>query len=193
MDFTLTDSLPLFFDNQTLVVDINMGEGDFVKGCLDKGVGMVYGFEGNDESFITAENKLADFVGRTKLYKQSICRSDKNTDIDASRFDFIVSHLPRVDMLKLNGGREIYPILMTSKFLDNIGSIIGIVYEATKPYNTSKKLSDYSVGKLLRPKMTDLKKYLEINGFNVLCVETANGDKNFAAWRSGPCPFVSYY
>jgi len=193
MDFTLTDSLPLFFDDQTLVVDVNMGEGDFVKGCLDKGVGMVYGFEGNDEKFITAENKLADFSGRTKLYKQTVCRSDKNTNTDATRFDFIVSHLPRVDMLKLNGGKEIYPILMTSKYLDNIGSIIGIIYKPTKSPNAPKSSSEYSVGKLHQPKMKDLKKYLEINGFNFLWVKTVEGDKHFAAWRNGPCPFVKYY
>lgn len=185
MDFTLTANLP----PETLIVDIGMGEGEFVKHCLDIGASVVYGFEERDDLFITAENKLADYGKRVKLYKQRICRSDVFDNQDATRFDFVVSHLPRIDMLKISVGKEVYPILLTSKHLDKIGSIMGSYSEAKNVYNHPRTASEEGVGQLRHPKMSDLKKYLEINGFNV---DVVKEKKIFFAWKNGGIPFFKY-
>ena len=185
MDSTLTAKLPVVFDDGVLVVDLGMGSGDFVKYCFERRAGVVYGFEERDDLFIEAENKLADYDSKIcKLYKQRICRSDKFNDTEATRFDFIISHLPPVDLLKITVGKELYPILMTSKYLDNIGSIIGSIDEAEGHQIAPKKSSSYSVGQLRHPKMSDLKKYLEIKGYNV----QINGNQ-FTAYRNGGIPF----
>ena len=186
MDSTLTASLPIVFDDGILMVDINMGDGSFVKSCFDRHVAMVYGFEERDDLFIEAENKLADYRDNCKLYRQRISRSDKNNDTEATRFDFIISHLPPVDILKISCGKEIYPILMTSKYLDNIGSIIGTTSEAPRPSGRPRTASEERVGQLRHPKMSDLKKYLEINGFNV---DVVKEKKMFFAWKNGGIPF----
>lgn len=182
MDFTLTANLP----PETLIVDIGMGEGEFVKHCLDIGASVVYGFEERDDLFITAENKLADYGKRLKLYKQRICRSDVFDNQDATRFDFIVSHLPRIDMLKISVGKEVYPILLTSKHLDKIGSIMGTYGEPMTNRIRPRTASEDRVGQLRHPKMSDLKKYLEINGFNV---DVVKEKKMFFAWKNGGIPF----
>ena len=182
MDFTLTANLP----PETLIVDIGMGEGDFVKHCLDIGASVVYGFEERDDLFITAENKLADYGKRVKIYKQRICRSDLFDNQDATRFDFIVSHLPRIDMLKISVGKDVYPILLTSKHLDKIGSIMGTTCEPTRHSILPTTSSEERVGQLHHPKMRDLKKYLEINGFNV---DVVKEKKMFFAWKNGGIPF----
>jgi len=185
MDSTLTASLPMVFDDGILIVDLNMGDGSFIKSCFDRHIAMAYGFEERDDLFIEAENKLADYRDYCKLYRQRISRSDKNNDTEATRFDFIISHLPPVDMLKINSGKQIYPILMTSKYLDNIGSIIGSVSGIPTVSNAPKTSPVYSVGQLRHPKMSDLKKYLEIKGFNV---EVAKDRETFVAYKNGATP-----
>ena len=185
MDSTLTAKLPVVFDDGVLVVDIGMGNGDFVKYCLERRAAVVYGFEERDDLFIEAENKLADYESQIcKLYKQRICRSDKFNDTEATRFDFVISHLPPVDLLKITTDEQLYPILMTSKYLDNIGSIIGSIDEPTGLQIPPKTAPSYSVGQLRHPKMSDLKKYLEIKGYNVQISEN-----QFTAYRNGGIPF----
>ena len=186
MDFTLTANLPIVFDDGILMVDINMGDGSFVKSCFDRHVAMVYGFEERDDLFIEAENKLADYRDNCKLYRQRVSRSDKNNDVDATRFDFIISHLPPVDILKISCGKEIYPILMTSNYLDRIRSIIGQLPGTSCRCNAPRKASDYSVGLLSHPKVGDLKKYLEIKGFNVEISKN-----KILAYRNGGIAFTT--
>jgi hypothetical protein len=186
MDSTLTAKLPVVFDDGVLVVDIGMGNGDFVKYCFERRAAVVYGFEERDDLFIEAENKLTDYREYCKLYKQRLCRSDKFNDVEATRFDFIISHLPPVDLLKITVGKQLYPILMTSKYLDNIGSIIGSISGTPNLSDAPKTAPNYAVGQLRHPKMSDLKKYLEIKGYNV----QINGNQ-FTAYRNGGIPFYS--
>ena len=180
-------NFPVTFDDGILMVDLNMGDGTFAKECFRRNVAMYYGFEDRDDLFVEAENNLVDFRDYCKIYKQRICRSDKFDDVDATRFDFIISHLPPVDVLKISCGKELYPILMTSKYLNKIGSIIGTIDKPTRSQNASKTSSDYSVGQILQPKMSDLKKYLEINGFNV---EVSKDNKKFVAYKNGAMTFT---
>ena len=189
--------LPVFLSPVSIVVDIGMEGGSFTKECLDRGVGMVYGFDAQQKMVELATENLKEYADKVKLYHQAVVRSDEDNyqylyngyPVDAVRFDFIISHLERVDILRLNCRGNEYPILYTTNYLDRINSIIVDFTELKGLQNASKTASALRVGTLNHFKIKDLQTFLETKGFKTKVKRNNPLSKRGILWAYRPQGF----
>lgn len=174
------------FSHEDVVVDVGMHVGMFSCLALEKGAGVLYGFEANQDNFTMAERNVNQYKAEIHLYKVAIWRSDigettlhfenkeqnsgsgnvfaqQGETVTAIGLDNALRHVPKVRFLKIDAEGSEYPILYTADLskIEEIAAEFHRVDITTIPKEAVVKRheDDYSPEKLSA--------YIESKGFIV--------------------------
>lgn len=150
--------LPARLRRGDIVVDIGMHIGSFCYAALSRGSRQVFGFEANPHNFVAASQNLKQFGKRVQVYQKAVWRSDRvvthlsfspnavnnaaghvllpggEFEVEALAFDDAMREITlegrkRVRLLKIDCEGSEFPILLTSRTLHLIDSIVGEYHE----------------------------------------------------------------
>jgi FkbM family methyltransferase len=113
------------FGSEDAVVDVGMHIGSFCYLALQRGAGIVWGFEADYENYTLARDNLRGFGQRAHLVNAAVCRSDEPPE--KLHFDGYTDFHPRRPDVKNTGagtvlsnrGREV-PAMAFDRILDDV-------------------------------------------------------------------------
>jgi FkbM family methyltransferase len=178
---------------EDVVIDIGAHKGNFAMRCLDNGAGTVVCVEPSDENYLHLESMFSGDLRVSLLKKAAWSKSGLSISftprIDSDRYstargtaftsqgtervetlslDDILLEFVRVKILKIDAEGSEYPVLMSSKMIGRVETIVGEIHEV-RPENGLEQPLSYRK----KCDLGELVEHLESYGFMVEIQQTS--------------------